>query len=174
MEGGCKSFDWIKNLKAQYKAEKKQGNKETASKLKSQYKELCHSVREDGPYIEAGENDNLIVQKLNANPNALGIFGFSFLDQNSDKIQGSIVDGQLPTFEAISDGSYPVSRPLYFYVKKDHVGTIPGMKEYLTEFTSERAFGAEGYFADKGMIPLGDSERAQVAKNVRELKPLSK
>lgn len=158
LEGGCKSFDWIKAMKAVDK---------------SAYKKICRTVREDGPYIEAGENDNLIVQKLNANPDAVGIFGFSFLDQNIDKIQGSKVDGQDPTFESIADGSYPVSRPLYFYVKKAHIGTIPGMKEYLAEFTSEAAFGEEGYLSEKGMIPLGEAARAKVASDVKELRNLS-
>ena len=142
-------------------------------KDKKAYKKICRTVREDGPYIEAGENDNLIVQKLNANKNALGIFGFSFLDQNIDKIKGSIVDGKEPTFESIADGSYPVSRPLYFYVKKDHIGTIPGMKEYLAEFTSEKAAGEEGYLTEKGMIPLGTSERTKVAAEVKTLKNLA-
>ncbi len=158
MEGGCKTFDWIKAMKKQDK---------------KAYKRICHTVREDGPYIEAGENDNLIVQKLNANPKALGVFGFSFLDQNTDQIQGSIVDGKAPTFESIADGSYPVSRPLYFYVKKAHVGVIPGIKEYLAEFTSEKAFGAEGYLSEKGMIPLGDDERGRVTAEVKQLKKLS-
>jgi len=157
LEGGCKTFSWIKAMKKQDK---------------KAYKTLCHTVREDGPYIEAGENDNLIVQKLNTNKNALGIFGFSFLDQNIDKIQGSMVDGKEPTFDSIADGSYPVSRPLYFYVKKAHIGTIPGMKEYLAEFTSEKAFGEEGYLSEKGMIPLGDSERSNIASEVKTLKNL--
>lgn len=157
MEGGCSSIDWIKAL------EKTESDK---------FKNVCHTMREDGLYIEAGENDNLIVQKLNANPAAVGIFGFSFLDQNSDKVKGLEVDGQEPTFESISDGSYPVSRPLYFYVKKAHVGVIPGIREYLTEFTNERAFGEDGYLADKGMIPLDATERKAVAKNVKELKNL--
>ncbi len=90
-------------------------------------KKACHEIREDGAYIEAGENDNLIVQKLDANPNALGIFGFSFLDQNADKIQGTHIAGVEPTFEAIADGDYPVSRSLYFYIKKEHVGVIPAL-----------------------------------------------
>jgi len=173
MEGGCKKFGWIKDIKSQSKKLKKAGQKAEAKAMKKKYKAICHSVREDGPYIEAGENDNLIVQKLNANKNALGIFGFSFLDQNSDMIQGSLVDGKQPTFESIADGSYPVSRPLYFYVKKAHIGVIPGMKEYLAEFTSEKAFGEEGYLTEKGMIPLGDSKRSQVAADVKNLKNLS-
>ncbi|MGD9224022.1 MAG: PstS family phosphate ABC transporter substrate-binding protein [Desulfobacteraceae bacterium] len=158
MEGGAKKFDWIKAMK---------------KKDKKAYKALCHTVREDGAYIEAGENDNLIVQKLNANPDALGIFGFSFLDQNSDKIQGSLVDGVAPTFDAIAEGKYPVSRPLFFYVKKAHVDTIPGMREYLNEFTSEKAWGPDGYLAEKGMIPMPDEERNMFRDNVKNLKTLS-
>ncbi|HHD56304.1 MAG TPA: PstS family phosphate ABC transporter substrate-binding protein, partial [Desulfobulbaceae bacterium] len=138
MEGGCKKIGWIKAIK---------------KKDKKQYKGICHTVREDGAYIEAGENDNLIVQKLEANPMALGIFGFSYLDQNADKIQGSIVGGQAPTFENIAAGKYPVSRPLYFYIKDSHVGVVPGIPEYVAEFTSEKAWGPDGYLADKGLIP---------------------
>ncbi len=155
LEGGCTSFDWIKAL---------------SKSDKNLFKEVCHTVREDGKFIEAGENDNLIVQKLEANPKALGIFGFSFLDQNSDIVQPSLIDGTEPTFESIADGSYPVSRPLYFYVKKAHVGVIPGIKEYLEEFTSEAAWGEEGYLADKGMIPLNDDERTATADNVANLR----
>ena len=157
MEAGAKKFDWIKAMK---KTDKKK------------YKAVCHTVREDGAYVEAGENDNLIVQKLNANPNALGIFGFSFLDQNTDVIQGSYVDGVQPTFEAIADGRYPVSRPLFFYVKKAHVGVIPGVQEYLNEFTSEKAWGPEGYLSEKGMIPMPEKERRQFQSDVRALKPI--
>jgi len=154
MEGGCKTFDFIKAMK---------------KKDKQAYKGICHTIREDGAFIEAGENDNLIVQKLESNPKALGIFGFSFLDQNSDKVQGSLVDGMAPTFEAIADGSYPVSRPLYFYVKKAHVGKIPGIQEFLAEFTSDKAWGEEGYLVDKGMIPMPNEERNQFAADVKGL-----
>jgi phosphate transport system substrate-binding protein len=138
------------------------------------YKGICHTVREDGAYVEAGENDNLIVQKLDANPDAIGIFGFSFLDQNTDKIQGSFVDGVQPTFEAIADGQYPVSRPLFFYVKKAHIDVIPGMKAYLNEFTSDKAWGEEGYLSEKGMIPMPDAERAEFRANVKEMKTITK
>ena len=157
MEGGCKTFDSIRAMKKQDK---------------KSYKRICHTIREDGAFIEAGENDNLIVQKLESNPKALGIFGFSFLDQNADKVQGSVMDGVAPTFEAIADGSYPVSRPLYFYLKKAHVGRIPGIAEYLAEFTSEKAWGEEGYLVDKGMIPMPDQERNQFAADVQGLNPL--
>ena len=126
-------------------------------------------MREDGGYVEAGENDNLIVQKLDANPAAFGVFGYSFLDQNSDKIQGAMVDGVEPTFENIADQSYPVSRPLYFYVKKAHIGTVPGVKEYLAEFTSDKAWGPDGYLADKGMIPMPEEERMKFGTDVKSM-----
>ena len=154
MEKGAKGYPFVKAME------------------KKAFKAAAHAIREDGPYVEAGENDNLIVQKLNANPNALGIFGFSFLDQNTDVIQGSFVDGVQPTFDAIADGSYPVSRPLYFYAKKAHMDVIPGMKEYLVEFTSEKTWGPDGYLADKGMIPMPDEERKQFASDVKNMKSL--
>jgi phosphate transport system substrate-binding protein len=159
LEGGCKTFPFIKAIKKQDK---------------KKYKAICHAVREDGAYVEAGENDNLIVQKLVANPTALGVFGYSFLEQNSDKVQGSIIDGKLPTFDAIAEGEYPVSRSLFFYVKKAHIGVIPGIEEYLAEFTSEKAMGEYGYLAEKGMIPMTDEERASVLSTVKNLTPLTK
>ena len=158
IEGGCKAFKSIMALK---KTDKKT------------YKALCRGIRDDGHYIEAGENDNLIVQKLEANPNAFGVFGYSFLDQNADKIQGSLVKGVSPTFENISAQKYPVSRALYFYVKTAHVGTIPGIKEFVAEFTRERAWGPEGYLADRGLIPLPDGERKKVRKSSVEFANLS-
>jgi phosphate transport system substrate-binding protein len=158
MGGGCNDFGWIKAMK---------------EKDKKKYKESCYTVREDGAYIEAGENDNLIVQKLEANPNAVGIFGFSFLDQNADKIQGSTVDGSAPTFENISSGKYPVSRPLFFYTKKAHIGVIPGIKEYLDEFSSEKAWGNDGYLSGKGLIPMPDDERKTFRNDVKNLKSLT-
>ncbi|MEJ2575743.1 MAG: PstS family phosphate ABC transporter substrate-binding protein [Gammaproteobacteria bacterium] len=157
MEGGCKKIDWIKAMK---KSDKKA------------YKAVCHTVREDGAYVEAGENDNLIVQKLETNPNAFGIFGFSFLDQNADKLQGSNIDGMDPTFDNIAAGDYPVSRPLFFYVKKAHVGAVPGIAEYLAEFTSDKAWGEDGYLADKGLIPMPEAERSQFASNAESLVPM--
>ena len=157
MEGGCNEFDFIEAMK---------------KSDKNAYKSICHTMREDGAYIEAGENDNLIVQKLEANPDALGIFGFSFLDQNSDMVQSSVVEGFEADFDAIADGDYPISRPLYFYVKGQHIGQVPGIVEYLSEFTSEGAWGEEGYLADKGMIPLGDEKRMEIGTSVRELENL--
>ena len=158
MEGGCNTVDWIKALK---------------STDENRYKSICHTIREDGAFVEAGENDNLIVQKLEANPGAFGIFGFSFLDQNTEKVKGTPVDGVAPTFDSIADGDYPVSRPLYFYAKKAHVDVIPGLRGYLREFTSDRAWGDEGYLSDRGLIPLPDEERRRIATDVRELNPIS-
>jgi phosphate transport system substrate-binding protein len=158
MEGGCKQFTAIKKFR---KTEK------------NKYKAICHGIREDGAFVEAGENDNLIVQKLLANPGAYGVFGYSFLDQNADSVQGSIVNGVEPTFENISAGKYKISRSLYFYVKKAHAGVIPGMKEYVRAFTSEKAVGPEGYLVDKGLIPLSDKDRAAIRRSSRSLAPLS-
>ncbi|MFT5390633.1 MAG: phosphate transport system substrate-binding protein [Gammaproteobacteria bacterium] len=157
MEGGCKKFDFIKAMK--------KNDKQT-------YRSVCHAIREDGAYIEAGENDNLIVQKLDADPDALGIFGFSFLDQNGDKVRGSTIDGVEPTFDKIANGSYPVSRPLFFYVKKAHIGKIPGIKEFLDHFTDDQAWGRDGYLADKGMIPMPTQERTKFHADVMNLNAL--
>jgi len=155
MDHACESFPEIKALD------------------KNAMKAACQTVREDGHFVEAGENDNLIVQKLDSNPVALGIFGYSFLDQNSDKLHGSVVESAAPTFENIADGKYPVSRSMYFYVKKAHIGVIPGLKEYVAEFTSEKAFGNDGYLADKGLIPLPEAERKKVAADANGLANLS-
>jgi phosphate transport system substrate-binding protein len=157
LEGGCKTFPDIAALK---------------DSDKDRYKKVCRSVREDGAYVEAGENDNLIVQKLVANPRAFGVFGFSFLDQNTDRIQGSRIEGVEPTFEAISSGEYPVSRSLYFYVKNAHVESIPGMREYIAEFTGEDAIGDDGYLADRGLIPAPAEERERVRADGKSLSVL--
>jgi phosphate transport system substrate-binding protein len=139
-------------------------------------KDLFHAVafavREDGAYIEAGENDNLIVQKLEANPTALGVFGYSFLEENGDKVQGSSIDGVEPTFDTIASGDYPVSRPLYFYIKGAHVGKIPGIQEYALEFTSDRAMGEDGYLPERGLIPVDDDELRKIQEAVRNLERL--
>jgi len=158
MEGGCKAIPWINALKDQDS---------------DRYKSVCHTIREDGRFVEAGENDNLIVQKLEANPAAFGIFGFSFLDQNGEKVKGAEIDGVEPNFEAIADGRYPVSRPLYFYAKKVHVDVIPGLRGFLREFTSERAWGEDGYLSERGLIPMPTAERRAVAAAVSSLSPLS-
>ena len=154
MEGGCKKIDAIAAL------EKTDPDK---------FKAVCHGIREDGAYVEAGENDVLIVRKLEANPAAFGIFGYSFLEQNQDKIQGSKINGVADTYENISSGDYPISRSLFIYVKKPHVGVIPGLQEFVVEFASDKASGPEGYLADKGLIALPDEEREKVQKVAKEL-----
>jgi len=133
---------------------------------------VAYAVREDGIYIEAGENDNLIVQKLEANPDAVGVFGYSFLEENGDKVHGSRVDGVVPTFDTISSGDYPVSRPLYFYIKGAHVGKIPGIQEYAMEFTSNKAMGEDGYLPERGLIPLSEEAIKQTQADVKNMQPL--
>jgi phosphate transport system substrate-binding protein len=166
MEGGCKKVDWIKNISL---ASKKEDDKALSKSLENKYKSICHTIREDGAYIESGENDNLIVQKLTTNPESLGIFGFSFLEENASRVQGSLIEGNEPTFDTISSKIYPISRPLYIYVKKNHIGVVPGIEEYLAEFTKESTWGPEGYLAERGMIPLSEKLRAKYAKNAKEL-----
>lgn len=117
-------------------------------------KTFCKSVREDGAYIEAGENDNLIVQKLQANPQALGIFGYSFLEENLNTVQGVVINDIVPDYDTIAEGQYPISRKLYVYFKGDHFDYIPNLKEFMEEYQSENAIGEEGYLVDKGLIPL--------------------
>lgn len=159
IEGGCKTFPKLKAIKKQDK---------------KKYKAICRAVREDGAFIEAGENDNLIVQKLVENESAFGVFGFSFLIENEDKIQGSTVDGIAPTMETIADKSYGVSRPLYFYVKLAHVDVIPGIREFLAEYTSDDSWGPGGYLEERGMIPMPENEREFFKKNAEEIIPLTK
>ena len=158
MEGGAKKFPMLSAMR---------------KKDKKAFKKVAHEIREDGAFIEAGENDNLIVQKLEANPNAIGVFGFSFLDQNVDKIHGAIVDNVAPTFENIAGGKYGVSRSLFFYVKQQHVGVIPGIQEFVAEFTNEGTWGEDGYLVDKGLIPLPREDRATVMRLATSLAQLS-
>ena len=157
IEGGCKTFPQMKAMK------------KIDSKL---YKTLCRTVREDGHYVEMGENDNLIISKLTNEPTTLGVFGFSFLDQNSDKVKGSNIDGNPITFENIATGAYPVSRPLYFYVKNDHRDSIKGLNQFINEFVSDDAMGEEGYLLDKGLIPAPEEEHAKTVNNARNAVPL--
>ena len=151
MEKGCKTYDWVKAMK---------------KKDKKAYKGICHGIREDGAFVEAGENDNLIIQKLANNPNAFGIFGYSFLDQNTDVIQGSPIAGVVPTFESIADGSYPASRGLYVYAKKEHMNMTDGMIEFMELYLSDDVAGADGSLGDAGLIPLPQKELDKVRANV--------
>lgn len=157
MHDGCKGLPGMADLK---KADEKKWN------------EACSRMRQDGPFVEAGENDNLIVQRLEADPNSVGIFGYSFLFENADKLKAVKVNGIAPTFDTIADGSYPVARPLYFYVKNAHRDVIPGMKEFLEEYVSEEALGPDGYLAERGLTPLADDKRKEVQDAVLSGKKL--
>ncbi len=155
MEAGCDQFD---EFKAAYANTKERHN-------------ACHMLREDGPFIEAGENDNLIVQKLNTNHNAFGIFGFSFLEQNGELVQGTLVNDIEPTFETIADGSYAISRPLFIYAKGEHVGVTAGIYDFIEEMLSERASGQDGYLVYKGLVPLSEEQHeAQRNEVLKKLK----
>jgi phosphate transport system substrate-binding protein len=152
MRPGAKSFE---SLAALRKEDKKA------------FRAVSDTMREDGAFVEAGENDNLIVQKLEANPDAFGIFGYSFLEENQDKIKGAAVDGVQPSFEAIASGEYKVSRPLFIYAKKGHIGVIPGMQEFMDEYVSDKAMGEDGYLPAKGLIPLPAGELSKVRDAVK-------
>ena len=132
---------------------------------------VCRAMRTDGAYIEAGEQDNLIVQKLQDDPETYGIFGFSYLDQNSDVLDGAVIDGTEPKFESIADGSYSVSRALYFYVKHSHIGVVPGIEGYMKEWTKH--WDDEGALSDAGMIPLPDAEKAEMISRMENLPKLT-
>ncbi len=133
------------------------------------YEKIWKSLRQDGAYVEAGENDNLIVKKLEASPNAVGIFGFSYLEENKDKIKSIQVGGVEATYEGIASGKYPGSRSLFIYVKKAHVGVIPGMKEFLGEYVASKTIGEEGYLVKKGLIAMPKEDIEKVAKTAAEL-----
>lgn len=152
MEGVCKNKE---EFKAAYKDE-------------GERKKACQLLREDGAFIEAGENDNLIVQKLVNNHGALGIFGFSSLDANPGTIQGAEIDSVPPTFETILEGKYSISRPLFFYVKNAHLQTTKGLINYVKEFVSDKAIGQEGYLVTKGLIPLSEPELKENQKRVEQ------
>ncbi len=123
------------------------------------WEQVCSRMRQDGPFVEAGENDNIIVQRLQADPNALGIFGYSFLYENTDTLKPVKINGVSPSLETIADGSYPVSRPLFVYIKNAHRGVIPGLDEFVAEYVSEEAFGPDGYLPERGLVALPDAER---------------
>ncbi len=154
MEKGCRTFTWLKKLKKRHK---------------EKFLDICKSIRQDGVYINSGENDNLIVDKLEANKNAFGIFGYSYLEQNQNDIQGAYINSSLPDFQTISSASYPLSRPLYFYVNKGRAESIPGLKRYLMEFTEDSAWGPKGYLITKGLIPMSNKERVKYREIAKKL-----
>jgi phosphate transport system substrate-binding protein len=140
----------------------------------NKFKAICTGVREDGAYIQAGENDNLIVQKIEANAGTIGIFGFSYLEENMDKLKGIPVNGVTPTYDSISAFKYPGARPLYIYIKNAHAGAIPAVRAYAAEFTKESAFGPNGYLRrDGGMIAAPNNVRARSQQAARSLSPLN-
>jgi len=148
MDKGCETFPEIAALQGDAK------------------KAVCQQVREDGAYIDAGENDNLIVQKLDANPAAFGIFGYSFLEENADKMKGAAIEGVAPAYDSIAGGAYPVARELYIYVKDAHRNIVPGIDSFVRELVSERAMGTEGYLAAKGLVPFTAEERLRIETDV--------
>jgi phosphate transport system substrate-binding protein len=137
------------------------------------YKAICTAMREDGGYVEAGENDNLIVQKLEANSGTLGIFGYSYLEANSDRLKGLQINGVSPTYDTISTFKYPGARPLYIYIKNAHAGAIPAVRAYAAEFTKESAFGPNGYLRRSGLIAAPNNTRAHSQQLARALSPLN-
>jgi phosphate transport system substrate-binding protein len=137
---------------------------------KDKHKDICTKVRDDGAYVDAGENDNLIVSKVSENPKAVGVFGFSFLEANTDKINGIPMDGVVPTYATISDFSYPGARPLYIYIKSAHLASIKGLKEYAAAFAA--SWGADGLLKKRGMVIAPEDVRAANAKIVEAMTPL--
>jgi phosphate transport system substrate-binding protein len=156
MHAGCEETDFAKALK-------ESASEEDYEKFVD---EDCSRMRQDGPFVEAGENDNLIVQRLDADPNAVGIFGYSFLFENSDKLKAIKINGVEASGETIASFEYPISRPLYFYVKNAHRGVIPGLNEFLAAYMDEAAVGPDGYLEERGLVVLPDAERAKVIENV--------
>ena len=134
--------------------------------------ENCSRMRTDGPFVEAGENDNLIVQRLNADPNAFGIFGYSFLFENLDTLKPVKIEGVEPNPDTIADKSYPVSRPLYFYVKNAHRGVIPGLEEFIEEYMSDDALASDGYLAERGLVSLSEDRMMELQDAVLDGEPM--
>ncbi|MCG6113988.1 MAG: substrate-binding domain-containing protein [Mesorhizobium sp.] len=150
MEEGCEAFPAIEALE------------------EDRMEEVCQRMRTDGPFIEAGENDNLIVQRLQSDSNTVGIFGYSFLYENQDTLKAVLVEGVEPNEETIGDASYGVARPLFFYIKNAHRGVIPGLQEFTEEYVSEASFGPGGYLEERGLIPLNDADRETTRQTVAE------
>ena len=155
LEAGCASNPEMKALK---------------ESDEDRYKDVCTKVREDGVYVETGENDNLLVQKVAANPGAVGVMGYSFLEENKNAVRGMSLGGVAPTYDTISSFQYPGARPLYIYVKGEHVNAIPGMKEFLAEFV--RGWGDNGYLVERGLIASPADQRAAAEKAATSLTAL--
>ncbi len=158
MEKGSEGFESLKALK---------------EKDAKAFEKVWKTVREDGAYVEAGENDNVIVQKLEANPNAFGVFGYSFLEENSAKLAGVALEGAEPTYENIAAGKYKGGRPLFVYFKKAHIGVIPGLDKFMEEYTSDKALGPKGYLTRRGLVALPAADLEKSRKNVMDQSPLA-
>ncbi len=163
MHEGCKELPQVQVLKKSM----------DEKAFKAWVKEHCSPMRQDGAFIEAGENDNLIVQRLEADPHALGIFGYSYLYENEDRLKGVAIEGVAPSPETISDFSYKLSRPLFIYIKNAHRGVIPGLNAFLAEYASEEALGPGGYLEERGLVVLPDGERARARKAILEGVPMA-
>jgi len=161
LEKGADEFD---SLKAMKKADEEKKTKD--------FEQVWKSIRKDGAYVEAGENDNVIVQKLEANKNAVGIFGYSFLEENAAKLKGVTIEGVEPTYENISGGKYKGARDLYIYVKKQHVGVIPGLDKFVAEYVSPKAIGDDGYLSQKGLVTLPKAALETVTKSASAMEPM--
>lgn len=153
MEKGCESFP---EFATAYPDEKER-------------KKACHSIREDGAYVESGEDDNVIIQKIESDPAAFGIFGYSYYDNNRAKIEANKIEGVAPEFDTVESGKYSVSRSLFVYVKKQHIGVVPGIPEFMAELTSDASIGKDGYNSAKGLLPLKDADRKAVQDAVKAL-----
>lgn len=152
MHAGCKKLPWVMD--------------QELDKDKDWVGENCSRMRQDGPYVEAGENDNLIVQRLNADPSAIGIFGYSFLFENTDTLKAVQINGVSPNADTIGDNSYPISRPLYFYTKNAHRGVIPNFQEFIEEYMTEDSLAPGGYLSERGLVALNDADRTSLREAV--------
>ena len=159
MESGCRTFDWIRAVKRDDPL---------------RYKTLCRTVREDGAYVNTDQDDKQTLKLLLSRPDAFALFSFSFLDKHHGTIRGSAINGIMPEFETIADDSYPISRPLYIYVKKAHVELVPGIRELLAEFTSDKAWGNGGYLSDVDLVPMPEAERRKYAEDAKNMRPMSR
>ncbi|MFD2184532.1 substrate-binding domain-containing protein [Rhodoplanes azumiensis] len=137
------------------------------------FDKVWKTLREDGAYVEAGENDNVIVQKLEANKNAFGVFGYSFLEENIAKLKGVPIDGVAPDFDTIASDKYKGSRRMYVYIKKAHIGVIPGLDKFAAEYVSNKATGEDGYLAKKGLVTLPKNQLEISRKNVEGMVPMT-
>ncbi len=163
LHDGCKTLDFVKAKKSTL------GKKE----FKSWVKQNCSRMRQDGPFVEAGENDNLIVQRIESDPTAMGIFGYSYLYENSDKLKAVKVNGIAPNADTIADFSYDIARPLFFYVKNAHRGVIPGLEEFLAEYVSDESLGDGGYNQERGLTVLSEDKLQEVRDTVLNARPMN-